>query len=225
MIGHLLKILLGTFLVQVLIFNYVNGADLYNEIQGLNTRLDDADVSFLNNQISKDFSTSNPGDETDGGALQEGDLSSMLGLGSDDLKTVNKRTLSVDGGLRTLAQMVYSQERARRHGYMANLFRQKGKRSWRFPLMGLNFLKLRTKPSKVDKSIMRRRTNHLSVSGPLSALANMLAEEGRQRKQSQSMANRMKLIELGKRNDETYNPFEDEHIENSSTDLSLDLYR
>ena len=69
------------------------------------------------------------------------------------------------------------------------------KRSWRVPFF-LRSFKPRQRP---DPSVNRRRTQTLSVSGPLSSLVSMLAAEGRRRQQSESMNNRMRLLELGKR--------------------------
>ena len=67
------------------------------------------------------------------------------------------------------------------------------KRSWRVPFF------LRSFKPRPDPSVNRRRAQTLSVSGPLSSLASMLAAEGRRRQQSESINNRMRLLELGKR--------------------------
>ena len=69
------------------------------------------------------------------------------------------------------------------------------KRSWRVPFF-LRSFKPRPRP---DPSVNRRRSQTLSVSGPLSSLVSMLAAEGRRRQQSESINNRMRLLELGKR--------------------------
>ena len=84
------------------------------------------------------------------------------------------------------------------------------KRKWRVPNLELaRFIQQRlyTRPEAVDEprphAIARRRSQVLSVSGPLSALADMLAAEGRQRFHQESHLNRMRLRELGKRSEET----------------------
>ncbi|XP_060580144.1 uncharacterized protein LOC132736947 [Ruditapes philippinarum] len=108
--------------------------------------------------------------------------------------------LSLTGGLRSLADMVYSQRSNERNAHR-NALLSLGKRNFRLPFFKINFGRFaQSYPS--TSSVSRRRSQQLSVSGPLSALANMLAAEGRRRKQSESFNNRMKLLEIGKRTSE-----------------------
>ncbi|XP_052765551.1 uncharacterized protein LOC128206883 [Mya arenaria] len=91
------------------------------------------------------------------------------------------------------------------------------KRAWRFPQydFGRIFSSSFLRKPVVSKAptFSRRRTQQLSVSGPLSALANMLAAEGRRRVQAQSFHNRMRLLDLGKRSKETVDsPVQDQDV-------------
>lgn len=148
-------------------------------------------------------------DDEDGGDYSNINVDE-IGL-SDNEK---RAQLSLTGGLRSLADMVYAHgrrtgERNEHHNALLSL----GKRNWRLPVYNFG-RKLRAsvlRPSN-PSAISRRRSQQLSVSGPLSALANMLAAEGRRRKQSESLNNRMKLLELGKRSSEA-NPFDSTDIE------------
>ncbi|KAL3891030.1 hypothetical protein ACJMK2_003293 [Sinanodonta woodiana] len=115
----------------------------------------------------------------------------------------NDRTLSVRSDLDTLADLVYSMERSRRpnnlEGPHSDLLKI-GKRSWRNPFLN--------RPYKVVKLpkfpvLTQRRADQLSISGPLSNLANMLAAENRRRMHAESSLNRQRLLELGKRSDDT----------------------
>ncbi|XP_053382323.1 uncharacterized protein LOC128549525 [Mercenaria mercenaria] len=115
--------------------------------------------------------------------------------------TRKRAQLSLTGGLRSLAHMVYGQRNSERSTHQ-NALLLLGKRNWRFPTYNFES-RLRSKnlqpSSSSTSSVTRRRSQQLSVSGPLSALANMLEAEGRRRKQSESFNNRMKLLEIGKR--------------------------
>ena len=104
--------------------------------------------------------------------------------------------LSLTGGLRSLADMIYTQRNIEKAAHR-NALLSLGKRNFRFP-----FFKFGKFFHSSSPSVTRRRSQQLSVSGPLSALANMLAAEGRRRKQSESFNNRMKLLEIGKRTSE-----------------------
>lgn len=90
------------------------------------------------------------------------------------------------------------------------------RRSWRVP-----FFIRRYKTSPDPSTVNRRRSQQLSVTGPLSSLASMLAAEGRRRQQSESINNRMRLLELGKR--DTTGLRGAKSLESDLNDLETDL--
>lgn len=123
--------------------------------------------------------------------------------------TENKRAqFSLNGELRSLAEMLYDPEQEQKAYNRATLLKL-GKRNWRFPLFrfgsSMSGDVFSRYPIQPNAQILRRRSQQLSVSGPLSALANMLAAEGRRRQQSESTHNQMRLLELGKRSERPNN--------------------
>ncbi|KAK3595668.1 hypothetical protein CHS0354_026885 [Potamilus streckersoni] len=111
----------------------------------------------------------------------------------------NKRTQTVTSDLDTLADMIYSQERRRRLNHMEGLrshLLKIGKRSWRNPILNRPYKVIQIPKIPV---VTQRRADQLSISGPLSNLANMLASENRRRMHAESSLNRQRLLELGKR--------------------------
>ena len=124
----------------------------------------------------------------------------------------HKRTsgLSLNTGINTLAALIQSDRQNRRKteksGFKSELLKI-GKKSWRYPNYSFQFKKPKLDATSFMTSfpsISRRRAQQLSVSGPLSALANMLQAEGRRRKMTESHSNRMRLLELGKRSSEGF---------------------
>ena len=94
------------------------------------------------------------------------------------------------------------------------------RRSWRIPFFIRRYTQ-RTDPSSVN----RRRSQPLSVTGPLSSLANMLVAEGRRRLQSESVNNRMRLLELGKRSPVVLNTAETLRSASGGSSFGLNLTR
>lgn len=156
--------------------------------------------------LSHDFLL--PDDVINDDLSEEQDGAGFTNLSVDDIEFTDKTKraqLSLTGGLRSLADMVYSHgRRNNERSAHQNALLSLGKRNWRLPIynFGRKLSSALLRPS-YPSSVTRRRSQQLSVSGPLSALANMLAAEGRRRKQSESINNRMKLLELGKRSSET----------------------
>ena len=99
----------------------------------------------------------------------------------------------------------------------ANLI-ELGRRSWRVPFFIRNF-----QPPSDPSTVNRRRSQPLSVTGPLSSLANMLAAEGRRRQQHESVNNRMRLLELGKRSLDLAKSANDLDTEAHESTLNLNL--
>ena len=112
---------------------------------------------------------------------------------------------SVNGELRSLAEMLQQPERHREEYSRAKLLKL-GKRNWRFPTFKLGTRMLSNVfgmyPFRTDSKITRRRSQQLSVSGPLSALADMFAAEGRRRQLTESKHNKKMLLDLGKRSED-----------------------
>lgn len=136
----------------------------------------------------------------------DGDFTDVNGDEIGFMDDSKRAQFSMNGGLRSLADMVYlygrgNGERSAQHNALLSL----GKRNWRLPVYNFGH-RLSTNIFRNigrSPSVTRRRSQQLSVSGPLSALANMLAAEGRRRKHTLSLNNKMKLLELGKRSSNT----------------------
>lgn len=148
------------------------------------------------------------------GTLYSADSDGVLSdLPEDEsLMPENKRAqFSVNGELRSLAEMMQSPERQQAEYNRAKLLKL-GKRNWRLPAFRFGSHMLSNvfglSPFRTDPKITRRRSQQLSVSGPLTALADMLALNGRRRQLNESTQNKKMLLELGKRSEEI--PFVDE---------------
>lgn len=127
---------------------------------------------------------------------------------SDMVNSETKRAqFSLNGELRSLAAMLYKPE-TEKDANRAHLLKL-GKRNWTFPSLKFGTRMFGSlfgqSPLRTRSQFIRRRSQQLSVSGPLSALANMLAAEDRRRLQSESTHNKLRLLELGKRTDDSEN--------------------
>ncbi|KAH3710013.1 uncharacterized protein LOC127858310 [Dreissena polymorpha] len=149
---------------------------------------------------------------------------------SPSTKTLNRSEFSNDDGeeLLALAAKAYGLEKQdlsatkpdRQDNF--NFYRLKEKREWEHPKIDLSklFKEAFIQNQETESPIMsRRRSQQLSVSGPLSSLANMLAAEGRRRMHAESFHNRMRLLDLGKRGDDPFSSgsFDNDAISNHVT--------
>lgn len=138
--------------------------------------------------------------------------------------SVDKRAipLSLNGDLRSLARMLFSQQRRRRVDQYAQIRQQMidlGKRAGYLPVSDdvmrtksddeerssrletnerLRPILEKIRPVKFPETI-QKRIQRLSINGALSSLAGMLAANGRQQLQEEMAVNRARLLKLGRR--------------------------
>lgn len=143
----------------------------------------------------------------------ENEIENSVDLDMLNLPVKDDNSVELDNNVISLEDYIRSRDNLHRK-IESNLL-ELTKRSWRAPFFIRSF-----QPTKPNLSSMnRRRSQPLSVTGPLSSLANMLAAEGRRRQQSESINNRMRLLELGKRRDDYFKPIPESEMSDSDSDL------
>ncbi|KAL4217761.1 hypothetical protein ACF0H5_022500 [Mactra antiquata] len=151
--------------------------------------------------------------------IQNEHISKLVENGLEITENNKRAPLSLNGELRSLADMVNQARRQGERSAQHSALLQLGKRSLRLPVFDFSKSNLKSSASEQYpqiSTVTRRRSQQLSVSGPLSALADMLAVEGRRRKEQESMHNRMMLLQTGKRSDD-HVTFDDVNLQADET--------